>query len=871
MNTPAAKLLKDYKKPNFLVDNIELTIELNAEQTKVCSKTRYINNTTGKGELFLNGEQQKLLSIKLDGQTLTSDDYHIDESGLSFSTNLDAFELVIETEIDPVNNTSLEGLYLSGGAYCTQCEAEGFRRITFYPDRPDVLAKFTTHIIANTKEYPYLLSNGNKTAEEKLDDGRTKVTWVDPFRKPCYLFALVAGDFDVLRDSFTTKSNREIALEIFVDKGNMGRAPHAMESLKASMRWDEERFNLEYDLDIYMIVAVDFFNMGAMENKGLNVFNSSCVLADSQSATDAEYLRIESIVGHEYFHNWTGNRVTCRDWFQLSLKEGLTVFRDQEFSMDLGSRAVNRIQQVGVMRDHQFAEDAGPMSHPIRPESVIEMNNFYTVTVYDKGAEVIRMMHSILGEDKFQQGMALYFERHDGQAVTCDDFVAAMEDASKIDLSLFRRWYSQSGTPIVTATEDYDADSGVYKLTLSQNTQPTADQKNKLPLHIPINVGFFSQTGQPLAVEGGAEQVLNLTQPSQTFEFNAFEKPYVSLLRDFSAPVKLNFEYSDDALACLIPAETSDFTKWELTQALYVKHLKAKISDSNYQYPSSIPQILKQILMDTSLDKALLAELLCLPTFATMLEHFETVDVDAILSARKSLIEFIAESLVTELQQTYSANHSSQYQYSQKAIAQRSLANVCLSLLADVKQDSPAATQAEIAQLVVEQFDSADNMTDSLAAMNIARKLPEQVFSNILKQFDQKWRGDALVMDKWFSTQARMESDTVFDKLDDLQQHPDFNWKNPNKVRSLFGAFAMGNHEQFHHSSGRGYQYLASVITKLNTINPQIAARLINPLIQYRKLDPSRQNLIKLELEKLAKIENLSSDLYEKITKALKA
>lgn len=865
---PTAQYLKDYQAPAYLVDNIELTIELKGEKTRVTAKTQYYKNTDQlqKTELFLNGEHQTLISIHFNGNALVDTEYQLTDAGLTLTPSCEKFELITVSEIDPVNNTALEGLYLSGGAYCTQCEAQGFRRITFYPDRPDVLAKFTTHIIGDTKQYPYLLSNGNKVAEVELEDGRSQVTWVDPFRKPCYLFALVAGDFDVLRDTYTTKSNRHVALELFVDKGNLGRATHAIESLKASMAWDEKRFNLEYDLDIYMIVAVDFFNMGAMENKGLNVFNSKCVLADKESATDADFLSVESIVGHEYFHNWTGNRVTCRDWFQLSLKEGLTVFRDQEFSMDLGSRAVNRIQQVRVMRDHQFAEDAGPMSHPIRPESVIEMNNFYTVTVYDKGAEVIRMLHSILGEAKFQQGMALYFERHDGQAVTCDDFVAAMADAAKIDLTLFKRWYSQSGTPQVNVTEAYNAETQTYTLHIAQHTAQTADQSEKQALHIPINIAFFDQSGQALDVEGGNEQVINLTESEQQFVFKTATQPYISLLREFSAPVMLNYHYSDAALACLIPAENNDYAKWELTQTLYIKHLKAFINEGNhkpYAFPVVIIDVLKTLLADPTLDKALMAEILTLPTFSTLLEHYEQVDVDAILAATSALKHYIASELKSELTQVYQANHSSEFVYSHDAIAHRALANTCLNLLAEIENEA-------VIELVQQQFLQADNMTDKLAAMNSASKLSDTVFKPIMAEFEKQWTGDSLVMDKWFSVQAKRNDTSIFDTLDKLQSHVDFNWKNPNKVRALFSAFAMFNHENFHVSSGQGYAYHANIVAKMNAMNPQIAARLINPLIQFKKLDENRQTLIKVELNKLAQLEGLSNDLFEKISKALK-
>jgi len=539
------KFLSDYKASDYLVDSLELDFDLYDENT-IVKATSVINRVAGDNSpLFLFGSQLTLRSIALDGIAFT--DYKLVEGGIELSNLPASFSLEIITEINPLTNQSCEGLYKSGDAFCTQCESEGFRRITYYLDRPDVLAKFTTTVSADKKLYPSLLSNGNKVDEGDLESGRHFVKWVDPFPKPAYLFALVAGEFDCLRDTFITKSGREVALELFVDKGNLDKTEHAMLSLKNSMKWDEERFNLEYDLDIYMIVAVDFFNMGAMENKGLNVFNSVYVLANAESATDQNYLGIEAVIGHEYFHNWTGNRITCRDWFQLSLKEGLTVFRDQEFSSDMGSRSVNRIENVKRMRNHQFVEDAGPMSHPIRPASVMEMNNFYTATVYEKGSEVIRMLHTLLGEEKFQQGMALYVERHDGQAVTCDDFVAAMTDASGVDLTLFKRWYSQSGTPQITVTDHFDATTNSYQITLKQVNLPTADQAKKLPLHIPVDIELLNSAGQAFDL-GDAEtsKVLSLTQKEQTFVFeNINEQPVPCLFRSFSAPVMYQYAYSD--------------------------------------------------------------------------------------------------------------------------------------------------------------------------------------------------------------------------------------------------------------------------------------------------------------------------------------
>ncbi|WP_217434864.1 aminopeptidase N [Marinifaba aquimaris] len=861
---PSAQYLKDYQAPVFGVDTIELTVFLDDHKTKVISKVRYLKQLEGEQVLRLNGEQQTLLEVKLAGVTLNAEQYQLTDEELVITTHLSEFELEITTEIDPANNSSLEGLYKSGGAFCTQCEAQGFRKITYYLDRPDVLAKYTTHIIGNKSIYPHMLSNGNKIEEVALDDGLTKVTWQDPYPKPSYLFALVAGDFDVLEDNFTTASGRKVDLALFVDKGNLSRAPFAMESLKKSMAWDESRFGLEYDLDIYMIVAVDFFNMGAMENKGLNVFNSKCVLADSKSATDADYLMIESIVGHEYFHNWTGNRITCRDWFQLSLKEGLTVFRDQEFSMDLGSRAHNRIEQVKVMRSHQFAEDAGPMSHPIRPESVIEMNNFYTVTVYDKGAEVIRMLHSILGEQGFQAGMKLYVERHDGHAVTCDDFVAAMQDANtEHDLTLFKLWYSQSGTPNVNANMHYDKANKKLTIKLSQVTAPTADQVDKKALHIPVNTAFFDQSGQPMNLGGQYQHVLNLTANEQTFEFESVEEqPLVSFLRDFSAPVQFSFDYSDEELTKLIIAETSDYTRWELAQQLYIKHIKLAVSNNDYVFPTAILTCIEQVIGKDSADPQITAELLKVPGFSTLLAEYKHADVDAILAAQDKFTRFLANGLANKLTKVIAENAPSEYIFNATAMAKRAFRNAALNLLS-------YSDDKQVADLISNQYYHSDNMTDSLAALKAGSTKDDSLFKTLMADFENKWTGDPLVMDKWLALCASHEHQDVLANILELESHRDFTLDNPNRVRALYGNFAMNNPAQFHRKDGAGYRFLTDKLIQLNEINPQVAARLITPLIQVGNLDGARKLVVKKELTRLNNTPNLSKDLFEKVTKCL--
>lgn len=645
-----AKYRHDYNISNYTISQVDLEFHLDKEKTKVIARSQCQRLVAEASNLLLDGDQLILKSVQINGNDWSA--YEETNSGLLLSELPEFFELLIETEINPLANTALEGLYFADGAFCTQCEAEGFRRITYFLDRPDVLAKYSTKIVASKADYPFLMSNGNPIGRGDLANGCHWVQWEDPFAKPSYLFALVAGDFDVLRDTFITCSNREVALEIYVDKGNLHRADFAMTSLKNAMKWDEERFNLEYDLDIYMIVAVDFFNMGAMENKGLNVFNSVYVLADKKTATDANYGGIEAVIGHEYFHNWTGNRVTCRDWFQLSLKEGLTVFRDQEFSSDMGVRAVERIQNVRTMRGPQFAEDASPMAHPIRPEKVIEMNNFYTLTVYEKGSEVIRMIHTLLGEENFQAGMALYFERHDGTAATCEDFVKAMEDASGVDLTQFRLWYSQSGTPELAIESHYDPVKKQLELMVSQHTPATKDQAEKQALHIPLKMSAYGASGQLLELKhpNFVNQILHVTQEKQTFVFEGIlEAPVLSLLEDFSAPVKLHYAYTDEELSFLILHANNDFSRWDACQMLLAKHLKQAILDFSTTpsptLPKTIEEALRGVLNSRTLAPALIAELFTLPNENEIAGWFTQVDPDAIHAVRCCYRQEIATRL----------------------------------------------------------------------------------------------------------------------------------------------------------------------------------------------------------------------------------
>ncbi|MGY3857943.1 aminopeptidase N [Aeromonas intestinalis] len=862
-----AKYRQDYQAPHYWCDSIDLDFQLQEPLTRVTAISRLRRNGEHKEPLVLDGEGLSLVSVTLDGVSFTQ--YEQGESSLTLFNLPAECVLTIVTDLDPAANTALEGLYKSGDAYCTQCEAEGFRRITYYMDRPDILARYSTRISADKAKFPYLLSNGNKVASGELDGGRHFVQWQDPFPKPSYLFALVAGDFDVERNHYVTMSGRKVALEIFVDKGNLDRAGFAMESLINSMRWDEQRFGLEYDLDIYMVVAVDFFNMGAMENKGLNIFNSKFVLANPATATDTDYHGIERVIGHEYFHNWTGNRVTCRDWFQLSLKEGLTVFRDQEFSSDLGSRGVNRINNVRTVRGPQFAEDAGPMAHPIRPDVVIEMNNFYTLTVYEKGSEVIRMLHTLLGEESFQAGMKLYFERHDGSAATCDDFVQAMEDASGVDLGRFRRWYSQSGTPELTVTDEYDAATGTYRLHVRQHTPPTQDQPQKLPLHIPLDIELYDANGAVIPLQYQGEpigQVLNVLEETQTFVFDQVPvKPVPSLLRDFSAPVKLHHDYSDEALAFLMRHARNEFARWDAAQMLVNKAVIAGVASVQQGQAVAVSDSLLAafvaIFDEAALDPALKAEILTLPGEVTLGELFDTADIDAIHLVRDVIQARLAEAFGVRLVKAYEGLRLTGYKVVHEDVGKRALKAVVLGYLAALNPE-----QADT--LVREQYTQADNMTDTLAALQVANAHLLPCRAALLADFEGKWAHDGLVLDNWLRLVGAKPAADVLEEVKQAMAHPTFSIRNPNRLRALVGSFAY-NQAQFHAVDGSGYRFLTDLMIELNEVNPQVASRLITPLIQFKRLDAGRQTLIRAELSRLAALDGLARDLFEKVSKAL--
>lgn len=868
--------LHDYLPPAFLVTQAHLNFLLDDTQTRVISHLEFKRNPARKEAnlpLELDGQELKLISLKLDGKSLDATAYQLNAQQLILPSVPDAFVLAIEVEIDPLNNTALEGLYQSSGNFCTQCEAEGFRRITFYPDRPDVLAPFTTRIEADKSRFPILLSNGNLVDKGDLEKGKHFAKWQDPFPKPAYLFAVVAGNLHPVKDTFTTSSGREVALEIWVEKQNLHKCGHALRSLKAAMQWDEQTYGREYDLDIYMIVAVDDFNMGAMENKGLNVFNSACVLADPKSETDAAFNRVESVVAHEYFHNWSGNRVTCRDWFQLSLKEGFTVLRDQQFSADMNSAAVERIQQVSMLRTAQFAEDSGPTAHPVRPESYLEINNFYTLTIYEKGAEVVRMLSELLGKETFRKGSDLYFDRFDGQAVMVDDFVACMAEVSGLDLSQFMLWYSQAGTPEVTAYGKYNATEKSYTLTLNQHTPATAGQAVKQPLLIPIKMGLVGPAGVniPMEVNGefwGAERVVQLKEAEQSFTFHNLEaEPVPSLLRGFSAPVKLQFDYSREQLAFLMTCDSDGFNRWDAGQRLAILALQSLVSQQQageaLVLDAALVKAYTQLLKAPVKDPAILAEMLLLPSEAYLAEQYTKVDIDAIHAARTFALKTLASQLYSEFLRLYQQfSTSNAWSPAAEAIAARRLKNVCLGWLV-------ATEKPEALLLATQQFQQADNMTDQLAALTcLAHAKDDTVGEAALQAFAKQWAHDPLVMDSWFSVQATRPLADTLDKVKSLQEHPAFSMKNPNKVRALISAFVNQNRVNFHRKDAAGYQFLANKVIELNQMNPQIAARLVIPLTRFKRMDKTRQGLMKAELERIQQ-QQLSADLFEVIEKAL--
>ena len=863
------KHLKDYQPPDFAITETHLEFHLAPGNTRVRSRLKMQRLAADHAsELVLDGIELKLLEVCVDGRPLAADnEYRIDDERLTLANLPQQFEFACEVEINPEANTRLEGLYLSNGNFCTQCEAEGFRYITYYLDRPDVMSVFTTEIYAAREACPLLLSNGNRV-DGGSDGDRHWVRWHDPYPKPCYLFALVAGDLACIEGEFETRSGgRAVKLEIFTEHHNSDKCEHALRSLQKAMRWDEEVYGLEYDLDLYMIVAVDDFNMGAMENKGLNVFNTKYVLANALTATDDDYLGIEGVIAHEYFHNWTGNRVTCRDWFQLSLKEGLTVFRDQEFSADMFSRAIQRITDVRILRNHQFSEDAGPMAHPVRPASYQEINNFYTATVYNKGAEVVRMMHCLLGKDNFRKGMDLYFERHDGQAVTTDDFRQAMQDASGIDLGRFQRWYEQAGTPRIDISRSYDSVERRLTLHIAQNAGSTRGELNRA-FHMPMRLALFSADGAPLPMDGVGtlERVIDVQEPRSELRFDDMPPgAMISAFRGFSAPVILTTDLDDDELARLMVCDSDAFNRWEASQQLATRILLAMLQADDDDWPALAQPMVTafaDLLADQPLDRALVAEMLVLPGERYIGEMLERVDVHRVRRAREALKYAIACGNEKSLQAHYhDCLDDGVYQIDALAMARRRLKNICLGYLLHLEREA-------YYELCAGQFDSANNMTDQIACLQIIVHCQHPLRERIVSQFYQQWKDNALVIDKWFGVLGSSQSDNALDEIKPLFDHPAYSLTNPNRARSLLGSM-IANSSVFHQQDGEGYALAAQKILQLDAINPQVAARLANPFVHWRKLVAEQEQLMKTQVEAMLTSGNMSNDLNELLTTSL--
>ena len=872
---PVIKYRKDYLPSPFLIKRTQLDFELNDNYVLVHSKLTIESNplsTVPKEQLTLDGVDLELIEVSLNDQLLSTQDYQLTKTHLTIPVSEENFYLCTTVKIYPSKNTSLEGLYLSNNKYCTQCEAEGFRKITYYMDRPDVMSEFFVSICADESHFPFLLSNGNLIKHEQLEGGKHKNTWHDPFPKPSYLFALVAGDYDCLKDNFQTASGRKVELQLYVEKGKLAQCRFAMDSLINAMRWDEVEYGREYDLDLYMIVAVSDFNMGAMENKGLNVFNTAYVLANKETATDSDFEGVERVIAHEYFHNWTGNRITCRDWFQLSLKEGLTVFRDQQFSEDMQSAAVERIDQVKIIRAAQFAEDSGPMAHPIRPDSYIEMNNFYTVTVYNKGAEVIRMMHTLLGKDGFRKGMDYYFDQFDGQAVTCEDFVRSMEKVNSVDWRLFRNWYSQSGTPelqVILTQDCYKNNSRVVTLEFVQSCADSSVQTDKAPFMIPVKLGFIEPNGKALEFKIGnegsssKEHLLTLTKTKTTVEvifeeLNESQQIIPSLLRGFTAPVKLHFDYSNQQLAALFAHDSDSFNRWDAGQTLFSQLLLNDSDSISNQELTMISEAVDNVLGDNQLDPNLKSLAVQLPNLNSLIGETEHINLDNLSKKYRQLKQYLAQSLEPQWLNIYRYYADC----SEPNSGTRRLKNTALDYLieADAKKHCVLATT---------QLSQAKNMTDEISALQIIANTQLEEKQAGIAAFYQKWQDEELVMDKWFSAQVTVDHQSVFALVKELLNHEKFSITNPNKVRALIGTFIAANTLQFHCASGAGYELLAKMVIGLNEVNPQISARLAKQFGQWRKLDDKRQAIIREQLEAIFAVKNLSRDVYEVVEKSL--
>lgn len=857
------KYLKDYQEPNYLVSDVEISFDIYDDKVVVTNNAKYFKNNKLSNELILNGSSQ-LIDIKLDNNEIR---YQLENNSLIITDLPDNFSLQIVTEVDPYNNKSCMGLFASGNILLTQNEPEGFRKITFYQDRPDVMAKFTTIITADKNKYPILLSNGNKVHEEILENNRHKVIWEDPFNKPCYLFALSAGQFEILQDYHITTSGRKVLLEIYSDKDSIDQCHHGINSLKRAMIWDEERFNLEYDLDRYMIVASNDFNAGAMENKGLNIFNTKYVLADSKTATDTDFINVEAVIGHEYFHNWTGNRVTCRDWFQLSLKEGLTVFRDQEFTADLHSRTVKRIQDVKALKQNQFPEDASALAHPIRPASYIEMNNFYTMTVYEKGAEVVRMYQTILGKDGFNKGMKLYFERHDGTAATCEDFCNAMADANNFDLSQFMLWYSQAGTPNISIVDSYDNNTQIYRLEISQQIPDTPDMKDKLPMMIPIGFGFLNNDGQEIEIQvisGNIikpenKNILLLDKSINMFEFKVKEKPTPSFLREFSAPVNIQYNYTTENITVIASHDTDLFNRWEAIQFLFKKAINT-IYDNKHddKLINDIVTALNNSLTNQDILPNIKALLVGLPSFAEIAANYKPTHAHNLIHAITKLKYILANKLENLWLKTYQDNQKASYNFNDHG--HRALKNIALSYL--IASDN----STKYLDIVALQYQQADNMTDKIAALSAINDTNDELREELLANFAQEYEKYPLVMDKWFMLQAQSQNNDTLDKVKKLTQHHCYYPTNPNKIYSLVRAFA-GNHKLF--NTIDGYGWIASEVLRINKFNPSVASRVASCFSVVNNLNSNYKQIAKPILEQIISDKDITNDVYEVISKIL--
>jgi len=878
---PQETRLTDYQAPGYTTTATNLTFDLSDEATTVTSTLTIQRLDSEHSQLRLDGESLELLEVRIDGRTLAGNEYAVDAETLTLHDLGERHEVTIVTRIYPAMNTALEGLYRSNNLYCTQCEAQGFRKITYYQDRPDVLAKFKTTIIAAEDSFPTLLSNGNLIDEQKLSDGRRRVTWEDPFPKPSYLFALVAGDLAVIEDTFVTMNQREVSLQIYSEAHNIDQCHYAMDVLKRSMAWDEQRFGREYDLDVFMIVAVEDFNMGAMENKGLNIFNTSCVLASPDTATDAAYQRVEAVVAHEYFHNWSGNRVTCRDWFQLSLKEGFTVFRDAEFSSDMNSPDVKRIEDVTFLRAIQFAEDASPLAHPVRPQSYIEISNFYTTTIYEKGAEVVRMYRTLLGADKFRAGSDLYFERHDGSAVTTDDFAQAMAEVSGLDLTQFKLWYEQAGTPVLKVSEQFV--DGELSLTIRQQCPATPGQDHKQAFHLPIEIGLLDQSGQTLSVydlvidadddfearDEGRSLMLSMRKAESTVRLSYLEhKPVVSFLRGFSAPVKVEYARDHSELSLLARHDRDGFVRWDALQTLWLDYFESPSTDRQAQLSQVLGELVQEILAvdGNAQTKLLAATMLSPPTENYLFEQLDHFQLEALLDSRDQLLDGLAH----EHQAHWLALHKhfasdSNFRVDAEGMADRALANLGFAYAG---RDLSGATLDEF---VVSHYRGANNLTDRQAALTVACRHPtvsSAVREELLADFRARWQNEALVMDMWFSLQAQSGLYNV-EQLTLLANDDLFDLRNPNRARALYGVFGMQNHRVFHAIDGRGYEFLADAIAHIDPLNPSLASRLTTPLTRWQRYDEPRQQLMRAQLTRLSQMPAISKDLFEIVGKSL--